>query len=183
MRLVLASKKNAAIYAHWIEACGASNMPKRVDIDPSRIKRALPYVYIAQVMRDEDGVWFRFRLMGTKLVETLKQEGTGRLLLDLQIGGWEVEWRKNLLQVAKSFLPVVDESTITTGTGAKLEIEHLALPLSEDGLTVDRVLGAIDLQDMGGMTLSDVLPSLNWNAISTIELEKRIIIASLRIRH
>jgi hypothetical protein len=156
-------------------------MPKRLDIDPALIKQELPYVYIAQVMRDEAGVWFRFRLMGTKLVEHLKQEGTGRMLLDLQIGGWEVEWRKNLLQVTKMKLPVVDESTITTETGLKLDIEHLAMPLSEDGVTVDRVLGAIDFYNMSAQNLAEALPALDWNAISNFELEKRIIISNLRI--
>lgn len=182
MRLVLASRKNAAIYAHWVNACAGADMPKRMDIDPEQIKQELPYVYIAQVMRDEGGIWFRFRLMGTKLVENLKQEGTDRMLLDLQIGGWEVEWRKNLLQVTKILLPVVDESTITTETGLKLDIEHLALPLSEDGVTVDRVLGAIDFYNMSAQNLAAALPALDWNAISTIELEKRIIISNLRIQ-
>lgn len=182
MRLVLASRKNASIYAHWVNACGDASMPKRLDIDPEKIKQELPYVYIAQVMRDEGGVWFRFRLMGTKLVENLKQEGTGRMLLDLQIGGWEVEWRKNLLQVTKMMLPVVDESTITTEAGLKLDIEHLALPLSEDGVTVDRVLGAIDFYNLSSETLAAALPALDWKAISNIELEKRIIISNLRIQ-
>ena len=182
MRLVLASRKNAALYAHWVNACGGGDMPKRMDIDPAQIKHELPYVYIAQVMRDEGAIWFRFRLMGTKLVETLKQEGTGRMLLDLQIGGWEVEWRKNLLQVTQIMLPVVDESTITTETGLKLDIEHLALPLSEDGVTVDRVLGSIDFYNMSAKNLEDALPALDWKAISTVELEKRIIISNLRIQ-
>ena len=104
------------------------------------------------------------------------------MLLDLQIGGWEVEWRKNLLQVTKMMLPVVDESTITTESGLKLDIEHLALPLSEDGVTVDRVLGAIDFYNMSPEKLAAALPELDWKAISTIELEKRIIISNLRIQ-
>jgi len=182
MRFVLASRKNAAIYAHWVNARGDREMPQRKDIDPEKIKHELPYVYIAQVMRDEGGIWFRFRLMGTKLVENLKTEGTGRMLLDLQIGGWEVEWRKNLLQVTKMMLPVVDESTVTTETGLRLDIEHLAMPLSDDGVTVDRVLGAIDFYNLDEYKLAAALPNLDWNAISTIDLEKRIIISNLRIQ-
>ena len=182
MRLVLASRKNAVIYAHWVNACQERMMPRRQDIAPDQIKSQLPYVYIAEVMTDDLGTWFRFRLMGTKLVENLKQEGTGKMLLDLQIGGWEVEWRKNLVHVLNMKMPVVDESTITVESGVKLDVEHLALPLSEDGATVSRILGAIDFYGVDERKLSESIQSLDWETISSIELEKRIIISNLRIQ-
>ncbi len=182
MRLVLASRKNALVYAHWVNACQEREMPRRRDIAPDQIKSQLPYVYIAEVMVDDLGTWFRFRLMGTKLVENLKQEGTGKMLLDLQIGGWEVEWRKNLVHVINMKMPVVDESTITVESGLKLDIEHLALPLSEDGVTVSRIFGAIDFYGVDEKELSRSIQSLDWETISSIELEKRIIISNLRIQ-
>jgi len=182
MRLVLASLKNSRIYAHWVNACGELLMPKRERITPEEIKAELPYIYIAEVMNDELGTWFRFRLMGTKLVENLKQEGTGKMLLDLQIGGWEVEWRKNLVHVLNMKMPVVDESTITVEEGVKLEIEHLAMPLSEDGETVSRILGAIDFYGQSERELSNNIRKLDWESIRSIELEKRIIISNLRIQ-
>jgi hypothetical protein len=182
MRLVLASKKNSALYAHWVSACRDREMPTRADINPEEIKRELPYVYIAEVMKDDLGVWFRFRLMGTKLVESLKQEGTGKMLLDLQIGGWEVEWRKNLVHVISMKMPVVDESTITVSNGLKLDIEHLAMPISEDGVTVSRIFGAIDFCNASEQQLSASFKELDWKTISSIELEKRIIISNLRIQ-
>lgn len=181
MRLVLASQLNASVYAHWLIVRGEHSMPRRQDIDPTNIKRELPYVYIAQVMRDEAGMWFRFRLMGSKLVENLKQDGTGRVLLDLQIGGWEVEWRKNLVYATQMKMPVVDESTIHTESGLTLEIEHLALPLSEDDLVVDKIFGAIDFYNTTPSQLSRALPALDWQAISSVELAKRIIISNLSI--
>ena len=182
MRLVRASKKNASIYAHWVGACGDRDMPKRADITPEGIKRELPYIYIAEVMKDDLGTWFRFRLMGTKLVENLKQDGTGKMLLDLQIGGWEVEWRKNLVHVINMKMPVVDESTITVESGLKLDIEHLAMPLSEDGENVSRIFGAIDFYGVDEQKLAASVNALDWQSISSIELEKRIIISNLRIQ-
>jgi hypothetical protein len=182
MRLVLASRKNALIYSHWVNACGVRGMPRRADINPEEIRHELPYIYIAEVMKDDLGTWFRFRLMGTKLVEHLKQDGTGKMLLDLQIGGWEVEWRKNLVHVINMKMPVVDESTITVESGLKLDIEHLALPLSEDGETVARIFGAIDFYGVDEQKLRASIGDLNWQSISSIELAKRIIISNLRIQ-
>ncbi|MEJ0028117.1 MAG: PAS domain-containing protein [Rhizomicrobium sp.] len=182
MHLVLSSRRNAAVFAHWIHARDDRDLPARADIDPNSIKAELPYVYIAQVMTDDDGIWFKFRLMGGNLVQNFKIEGSERILLDLQIGGWEEEWRKNLLCAVKMRMAVVDEATITTESGTTLNIEHLALPLSEDGIKVDRVLGAIDFLTKSEYDLSVVLPQVSWSTINQIELEKRIIISNLRIQ-
>ncbi len=181
MHLVLASRRNASVFAHWIHARGDRDMPNRAQIDPNLIKAELPYVYIAQVMRDDDGIWFKFRLMGGNLVQNFKIEGSERILLDLQIGGWEEEWRRNLLCAVKMRMAVVDEATITTEAGIKLNIEHLALPLSEDGVVVDRIFGAIDFLTKSEHDLSVVLPQLSWSSVNQVELEKRIIISNLRI--
>ncbi len=186
MRLVLASRRNAHVYAHWVNACGTKTMPDRHEMQPDVIPLdllpELPYLYIAEVMRDDLGVWFKFRLMGTGLSERLKQDGTGKMLLDLQIGGWEEEWRKNLVHTVLMKMPVVDESTITTENGLRMDLEHLALPISEDGVNVDRIFGSIDFFGMTEQQLRDAIPNLDWKKISSVELAKRIIISNLRIQ-
>lgn len=186
MRLVLASKRNAHVYAHWVTACGMQTMPNRQqmqpDVIPLDLLPELPYIYIAEVMRDQLETWFKFRLMGTSLAERLRQDGTGKMLLELQIGGWEEEWRRNLVYAVQMKLPVVDESTITTLNGTTLNIEHVALPLSEDGENVDRIFGSIDFLSHTEEQLVAMLPELDWKHISSVELGKRIIISNLRIQ-
>ena len=183
MHLVLASRRNSAVFSHWVQARHDKEMPTRKEIDPHLIKAELPYVYIAEVMHDDDGVWFKFRLLGSNLVRNLKLQGSDHVLLDLQIGGWEEEWRKNLLFAVKMKMPVVDEATIKTETGHDLNIEHLALPVSEDGVAVNRVFGAIDFLTKSDHERDVVLPELSWAKISQIGLEKRIIISNLRVRN
>jgi hypothetical protein len=182
MHLVLASRRNLVVFAHWLHARGERDMPTRQEVDPNAIKAELPYVYIAQVMRDQDGTWFKFRLMGNSIVQNFKVEGSERILLDLQIGGWEEEWRKNLICAVKMCMAVVDEATIHSQSGVDLNIEHLALPLSDDGVTVNRVLGAIDFLNKSEQDLAVVLPQLGSSKIDQIDLEKRIIISNLRIQ-
>ena len=104
------------------------------------------------------------------------------MLLDLQIGGWEVEWRKNLVHVINMKMPVVDESTIMVESELKLEIEHLAMPISEDGKTVSRIFGAIDFYGLDEQKLGVRINKLDWKSISKIEHGKRIIISILRIQ-
>ena len=181
MRPVLTSEKNVAVYAHWIAARGARSMPRREDIAPDLIKHELPYVYMSDVMNDADGIWFRFRLMGTALVTRFKKDGTGKTLLDLQIGGWETEWRRNLLFCLKIKMPVVDEATIRTPYGVDLTLEHIALPLSEDDDTVSKIFGAIDFFDSDNDALHKILPKINWDDLKDVEIAKRIIISNLKL--
>ena len=156
-------------------------MPRRADIAPELIKQELPYVYMCDVKSDEDGTWFRFRLMGTALVTRFKKDGTGKALLDLQIGGWETEWRRNLLFCAKVKMPVVDEATIKTPYNVNLLIEHLALPLSEDDETVSKVFGAIDFFDDNDDALHKILPKIDWRDLKDVDLAKRIVISNLKL--
>jgi hypothetical protein len=182
MRLVLSSRSNANVYAHWVAARHGRSMPRIEDIDVGKITDKLSYVYFAEVMHDEAGMWFKFRLVGGLLVDQIRQQGTGRMLLELQIGGWEEEWRKNLVYAVKMKMPVVDESTIKTEAGLQLDLEHLALPLSEDGEHVTRIFGAIDFTEMSEADLLKILPEFDWKSVSSIELEKRILISNLRIQ-
>ena len=186
MRLVLASRRNATLYAHWVTASLRKAMPTSKDIGPATLSPDLipdlPYIYIARVMRDELGTWFKFRLMGSNLGDRLQQDGTGRMLLDLQIGGWEEEWRRNLVQTVQMKLPVVDESIIKTEAGYDLDIEHLALPISEDGTTVDQIFGSIDFIGQTEADLQKMIPQLDWKKITSVELAKRIIISNLRLQ-
>jgi hypothetical protein len=102
--------------------------------------------------------------------------------LDLQIGGWEEEWRRNLVYTVQMKLPVVDESTITAENGTKLDVEHVALPMSEDGTNVDRIFGSIDFFSHSEKEPRTMLPQLDWKKISSVELAKRIIISNLRFQ-
>jgi hypothetical protein len=79
-------------------------------------------------------------------------------------------------------LPVVDESIIKTEAGYDLDIEHLALPISEDGTTVDQIFGSIDFIGQTEADLQKMIPQLDWKKITSVELAKRIIISNLRLQ-
>jgi hypothetical protein len=58
-----------------LAASGSKSMPRRRDIDPSEIPRLLPYVQLVETT--EDG-GFRYRLIGTGLVEAFGHDYTGQ---------------------------------------------------------------------------------------------------------
>lgn len=66
------------LHAYLERIRGDREMPDRADIKPSEIARLLPSMIIAEAV--DGGEDFRVRLFGTKLVELLGEERTGKLL-------------------------------------------------------------------------------------------------------
>jgi hypothetical protein len=182
---VLTSARNAHIYAHWVVARGAKKMPCRrefqPDVIPFDLNRELPQIYIAEILGSGDDVDFRFSLMGTLLADRLKQDATGKLLSQMKLGGFEDEWQRSLAFALKTKMPVVSESQIVSASGMRVDLEHLAVPLSEDGEHVDRILGSIDFLKAVDAEALRRVREIDWSTIASHELAKRIVVANLRV--
>jgi len=185
VRPVLTSPQNAHIYAYWLLSRGAKTMPGRQEfqpeIVPSALKRELPHIYISEIHGVGSAVEFKFSLMGTLLVERLKQDATRKNLSQMRLGGFEEEWRRSLEFALKTKMPVVSESQIVSAAGLRIDLEHLLLPLSEDGKHVDRILGSIDFLKAADVDAFRRIKEIDWNNIASHENAKRIILANLRI--
>jgi hypothetical protein len=65
------------VLAYWLRKRGTSSMPRKRDIDPTEIDpKTLPNLQIIDVI--DDGERFRYRLVGTALVEANGKDYTGR---------------------------------------------------------------------------------------------------------
>ncbi len=185
VRPVLTSSRNARIYAHWLLARGAKKMPCRhefqPDVIPFDLSRELPQIYIAEIRGSGDALDFRFSLMGTLLADRLKQDATGKLLSQMKLGGFEEEWRRSLAFALETKMPVVSESQIVSASGMRIDLEHLAVPLSEDGAHVDRILGSIDFLKAADVEALRRVREIDWTTIASHELAKRIVVANLRV--
>src|ERR1051325_9903462 len=67
-----------ALYRYWDGKRGARAMPARRDLDPSEIVRLLPHIYMVDVQSDP--LRFRYRLIGTAIVNLLGRDYTGRMV-------------------------------------------------------------------------------------------------------
>ena len=69
------------VYDHWNGLRRGRCMPSRADLDPVELPRALlPSVFMVDVTRDP--LDFRYRLLGTALVEWFGHDPTGRRVVD-----------------------------------------------------------------------------------------------------
>ena len=129
------------LHAYWELKCAGRDLPDRADIDPVEMpRRLLPYLFIVEYA-PIPGRW-RYRLMGTEMVERLGADLTGRFL-DEALGGRYCNYLTPLnAEVRASRRPLYTESTLTSDDGAVLLTKRMLVPLTNGGDEVAMVLGA-----------------------------------------
>lgn len=71
--------KLARFFEYWLAIAPDGRLPGRQHFDPLEIATIMPQVWMLDVVRRDDGTRrFRYRLAGTKEVETLQREVTGQ---------------------------------------------------------------------------------------------------------
>jgi hypothetical protein len=130
----------AKFFAYWLSIHpGAGALPGRQHFDPIDIPDVMPRVWLLDVVRAGGRLRFRYRLVGTKEVETLQQEVTGLWLDDVHprlkenprlverfhfmVANRQPTYRKGLVH----FLHKREHETV----------ENCMVPLAHDGRTVD----------------------------------------------
>ena len=124
---------------YWHSVRQGRAMPARRDIDPTGMRRLLPNVFLLDVIDRR----FRWRLAGTRIGDLEHGEHTGKWLDDtirhaqdpfLSFCRLTVEQRR----------PTCHAALRADLDGSNRPLVRTLLPLSEDGVTVAMLLGAID---------------------------------------
>lgn len=123
--------------AYWVRKRGSRSMPRRGDIDPTEIPRLLPNLQLIDVLGDR----FRYRLIGTALVETFGRDYTGTYPDELFTGA-----RRDFIctlyrSVRDAGRPMFMRNRYHTAKGIDLVANRLYLPLSEDDRRVNMIVG------------------------------------------
>ncbi len=127
------------VVGYWASLKNGREIPSRADFHPSRILRRLPNVSLVDV--GACGGQFRFRLAGTGLRDTFGLELTGRYLDQAPMGDQLDLWRTVYRRVAETGAPASGYTPLLWRDRPGLVQAWLRLPFSEDGKTVNMVLG------------------------------------------
>jgi hypothetical protein len=128
-----------ALYEYWLEKCGDRRMPKRADIDPASISpQLLPGITIVEVVKDDRR--YVYRLVGTGEVEVRGNDPTGLSVIEEYFGPSAEDALACYDRVVRTCAPHLDATPFTADSGQYVNLETLFLPLSEDGLTVTKIL-------------------------------------------
>jgi hypothetical protein len=128
---------------YWRRQRGARAMPPRRAIDPIEIPRLLPNLQLIEVV---EGDRFRYRLTGTALVTAFGKEYTGKHLDEL-FAGEELAYAVRVYAtVCRERRPVFVRNRYGTTRDVAMVANRLYMPLSDDGVAVNMIFGALTFE-------------------------------------
>lgn len=127
---------------YWLQKRAERTMPRKGDIDPAEIApRLLPHLQIIDVI--DGGQRFHYRLIGTALVDAYGKDYTG-LYVDEMVSGDRLDFiLRAYRMVCELKAPVFCHNRYLTVRNTDLFATRVYMPLSEDGTTVQFILGAL----------------------------------------
>ncbi|WP_368413413.1 PAS domain-containing protein [Dongia sp.] len=122
---------------YWLEKCAGRLMPARSDIDPGEIRRFLPYITLVDVVDDDRRCVYR--LIGTKEVALRGCYPTGKSVAEAYFGRSVENVMAKYDGVCAGRAPFHEHDNFQV-VDRYIGEENLFLPLSDDGLTVNKIL-------------------------------------------
>ncbi|MGH7001394.1 MAG: PAS domain-containing protein, partial [Stellaceae bacterium] len=117
----------------------------RSDIDPTEVPRKLlPHLQIIDVI--DAGARFRYRLVGTALVEAFGSEYTGKYLDEMFSGERYAVAHRIFEAVCSTQRPVFQRNRYQTTKDVDIIANRVHRPLSEDQKSVSRIFGALTFE-------------------------------------
>ena len=143
------------LYDYWLSKRDGRIMPARRDMDPGELATLLPFLFIIEKAGGE----FRYRLIGTGLVQDMGRELTGKPYSSYAVGSSEANAAVQALheRVVSNAQPVFAPARRATGQGHIHNSSVLLLPLSDDGRNANMFIAA-----RAACFSGDVGPSKNW---------------------
>jgi hypothetical protein len=143
------------LVAYWEAKRAGRIAPRRADIDPAELKPHLPFLLMFDVL--EDGCDFRFRLVGTGIVQGMGRDSTGKRLTELYA---DRPAARNTLTDGFRQVTIQKRPIFTRGRifwvpdRLHRRFASVALPLSKDGVTVNIILAEMALAPKDVASLS-----------------------------
>ncbi|WP_416900057.1 MAG: PAS domain-containing protein [Minwuia sp.] len=126
---------------YWEGKKAGRVFPARRDVDPIEIRHLLGVVVMIDI--EQDPFRLRYRLLGTKITQTMGRDNTGRYYD-------EIYGQELLSDIYKSFQWILENRAPLRTYGEAFyedrdfyDYETLNLPLSSDGETIDMIFGGI----------------------------------------
>ncbi len=124
---------------YWEDRRRDRGLPSRADIDPLDIPDLLPQVFLVDVARAP--LDFRYRLVGTQIVRHSAADYTGKSLNELPEQCPPSRIWSLFQRVVEERRPFSAEIPYVHIPGKSVEMQ--AMPLSDDGTTVNMIFGMV----------------------------------------
>jgi hypothetical protein len=129
------------LFDYWHAKRQGDRLPARADIDPADLRHLLPRLALIDVLREGDGLAFRYRLTGTEIVNRAGRDPTGKRFDELYRGDYLQTATATYRQVVETGRPHTSDRVYPLVPGREyMSYDRLLLPLANDGVTVDMVM-------------------------------------------
>lgn len=132
-----------ALHHLWSSKCADGLLPSRVAFSDEELRPWFGNLLLVDVVAN--GERFRFRLMGTSLVDAACRELTGKFFDEADISGYEPDVLDDYREVARTRAPLCKKRRYNPAPDTFQDqwrsYERLLLPLAGDGREIDVILG------------------------------------------
>jgi len=147
-RQTLTSEKLKSVFDAWESRRAGRIGPKRDEISPAPLRSVLASTFIIDVV--DGGRDFRFRFAGDRIIQFMGRRFAGMLLSELTGSPFFDSMHAMYSGCVAAKAPVGSGIRQASYPGKEfLEIEAMVLPLSEDGVDVTHLFGALDSWQLG----------------------------------
>jgi hypothetical protein len=136
------------VFGVWREHANGRIGPSRLALSPARLRKTTSHTFTVELI--DDGRDFRFGFAGEKVMQFLDRRCEAPTLTGLRGSRFFDDAEKLIRRCVADAQPVISSPRRTHYSGREyLEREVLLLPLSEDGVRVTGLLGALDTWLLG----------------------------------
>lgn len=131
------------LHVYWLSKSPLGRLPGREHIDPLEMRYLLPHLLLVDVVGNDAGPRFRFRVCGTRNVERLGTDDTGKWFEEAFEGDGLVEIQRAYAACVESREPQYDSVNARFVGKEYVNYSRLICPLAADGETIDMVVGVL----------------------------------------
>jgi hypothetical protein len=124
---------------YWLSLKPRNGLPGRQHFDPLDIPDLMPRVWMLDVLREP--LRFRYRFVGTKEVETLQREVTGKMFDEVHSHCYSKICGRLLEGVRRGVASYRKGNVIALHKKEHMMLENCIAPMARDGSIVDLLIG------------------------------------------
>jgi len=130
------------LHDYWQGKRKPGALPGRRDIDPIEIPQLMPQIALVDVLREP--LDYRYRLFGTRLVEVMGAERTGKRMREVMSPPAVAASERLIAGLIETREPLAFTGRLFWLDKDYVAFETLVLPLAGDGETVDMALMGLE---------------------------------------
>jgi len=138
LRARLVFREQRLIFDYWQNCANVRSMPARSDIDPCKMRDFLPQISLIDISTSMGDA--TIRLAGSRLREVYGIELTGMRLEEVEWGEKRTYWRDVYNKILARGTPLAGSVSAPLKSREHLTLHWLRMPLSDDGVNVNKVL-------------------------------------------